>query len=115
MLWACYCASWQWLYRFVCTELQVCASAQQGLSKADAAAALRHCNGDGDAAMLYAFECQHKGGAAACVLEASSQAAAGTSDQGFVQATAAEQARREADMQEALQVLARVTEKSTIQ
>ena len=35
------------------------------LPKADAEAALRHCHGDGDAALLYAVHCHSHGGAAA--------------------------------------------------
>ena len=76
----------------------------QGLPKADAEAALEHCDGDGDAAMLYAAECQSQGGAAACALRQSTA----VSNEHLVRA-AAEQARQEADLQEAQQVLARVT------
>ena len=78
----------------------------QGLPKADAEAALKHCNGDGDAAMLYAAECQSQGGAAACAQRHTT--AASTSAEHFARA-AAEQAGQEADLQEAQQVLARVT------
>lgn len=86
------------------------------LPRADAEAALRHCNGDGDEALLYALQCHHQGGAAAVAQRRlAAAAAASTSGQQFAQ-VAAEQARREADLQEALQVLARVTaNKSTIQ
>ena len=83
------------------------------LPKADAEAALRHCHGDGDAALLYAVHCHSHGGAAAVAQRG--LAAASTSSQDFAQ-VAAEQARKEADLQEAQLVLARLTaNNSTIQ
>ena len=78
----------------------------QGLNRSDAEAALRHCDGDGDAALMHAVECMSKGGAAACAEQA--QALKPLSGNAFAQA-AAEQARQEADLQEAHQVLARFT------
>ena len=84
------------------------------LPKADAEAALRHCNGDGDEALLYALQCHSQGGAAAVGQRRLAAASASTSSQRFAQ-VAAEQARKEADLQEAQQVLARVTaNKSTL-
>lgn len=85
---------------------QVFCVCPQGLKKEDAEAALRHCNGHGDAAMLHALECLDKGGAAACAYR--SMASATDSPEAFAQA-AAQQARQEADLQEAQQVLARFT------
>lgn len=85
------------------------------LPRADAEAALRHCHGDGDEALLYAVQCHSQGGAAAVAQKRLAAASASTSGQQLAQ-VAAEQARMEADLQEALQVLARVTaNKSTIQ
>ena len=85
------------------------------LSRADAVAALTQCSGDGNEALLYALQCQDQGGAAAVAQRRLAAASASTSGQQFAQ-VAAEQARKEADLQEALQVLARVTANmSTIQ
>lgn len=85
------------------------------LPRADAEAALRHCDGDGDEALLYALQCHTQGGAAAVAQSRLAAAAASKTGQHFAQ-VAAEQARREADLQEALQVLSRVTANgSTIQ
>lgn len=85
------------------------------LPRADAEAALRHCEGDGDEALLYALQCHTQGGAAAVAQRQLAAAAASEPRQRFAQ-FAAEQARREADLQEALQVLSRVTANgSTIQ
>lgn len=71
----------------------------QGLSRADAEAALAHCSGDGDEALLYAVQCIPKGGAAACA------------DDNDDAAVAAEKLarRQQAELVEAQQVLARFT------
>lgn len=85
------------------------------LPKADAEAALRHCHGDGDLALLYAAHCHSQGGAAAVAQRTPAAAGTPTSSQHFAR-VAAEQARKEADLQEAQLVLARVTaNNSTIQ
>ncbi|DBB13492.1 TPA: hypothetical protein ACH3X3_000543 [Trebouxia sp. C0006] len=78
----------------------------QGLSKEDAEAALRHCQGDGEAAMLHALECMDTGGAAAC---AQQQLALGSGSAQALAEAAAQQACQEADLQEAQQVLTRFT------
>lgn len=84
------------------------------LPRADAEAALRHCKGDGDVALLYASCCHSRGGAAA-VARRRLAAAAPTSSQHFAQA-AAQQACKEADLPEAQLVMARLTaNNSTIQ
>lgn len=78
----------------------------QGLSREDAEAALRHCQGDGDAAMLHALECMHAGGAAAC---AQQRMALESGSAKALAEAAAQQACQEADLQEAQQVLTRFT------
>ena len=80
----------------------------QGLSKADAEAALRHCNGDGDEALLYAMECMDNGGAAACAARNLADAADGSTDDDA--RAAAEQALQDSALLEAQQVLHRLTE-----
>ena len=90
--------------------VQQCLFVVQGLTKEDAEAALRHCSGDGDAAMLHALNCLEEGGAAAHAqkLKGLATNVAHASPCCFAQA-AAQQARQEADLQEAQQVLARLT------
>ncbi|DBA92731.1 TPA: hypothetical protein ACH3X1_002937 [Trebouxia sp. C0004] len=78
----------------------------QGLSREDAEAALRHCQGDGDAAILDALECMDTGGAAAC---AQQRMALNSGSVKALAEAAAQQACQEADLQEAQQVLTRFT------
>ncbi|DBA66402.1 TPA: hypothetical protein ACH3X2_002382 [Trebouxia sp. C0005] len=78
----------------------------QGLSRKDAEAALRHCQGDGDAAMLHALKCMDAGGAAVC---AQRRMALESGSAKALAEAAAQQACQEADLQEAQQVLTRFT------
>ena len=80
----------------------------QGLNKADAEAALRRCNGDGDEALLYAMECMDHGGAAACAARSLVDAADDLADDNA--RAAAEQALQDSALLEAQQVLDRLTE-----
>lgn len=90
-------------------QATVKAMVYQGLTQEDAEAALRHCEGDGDAAMLYAVECMGSGGPAACAQRRVALTSDSAESAQALAEAAAHQARQEADLQEAQQVLARFT------
>ncbi|KAK9817931.1 hypothetical protein WJX72_004478 [[Myrmecia] bisecta] len=82
------------------------AMTNQGLSEEDAIAALEHCQGDGEEAMLYAVECLDRGGAATVARRQARKKRDAQAQAGPSQAEEAERKRQQDEVAEVERVLA---------